>query len=314
VSDELSSADPLGAALQLLRMNGIFYCRCELSEPWALSLPPFRDCMMFHVVTSGEIRLEVDGEEDARLRKGELALLTRGEGHRLRGESDVPAPDLFAVPRELISEKYELLRMGQGRRRATVMCGVVRFDHPAARQLVALLPKLITFDAREGTEARWVQGTISFMTREATALQAGGETVITRLADVLVIQAIRSWIAKDAAARTGWFGALRDAHIGRALTKLHREPTKKWTLTTLAAEAGLSRSGFAARFKELVGETAVRYAARLKMQEAFVALRHGDASVSELASRFDYESEAAFSRAFKRLMGVSPGVARRGAR
>jgi len=274
-------------------------------------LPPFRDCMTFHVVTSGQVHLEIEGQEAGLLRKGELVLVPHGEGHDLRGETKIPAPDLFAVQRQLISEKYEQIRMGGGGTRATLMCGVVRFDHPAARQLVAMLPKLIKVEARGTAEAKWLQSTIRFMTSEASTLQAGGETIITRLADVLVIQAIRSWIAQDASARTGWFGALRDPQIGRALTKLHQEPTRRWTLAKLATEAGMSRSAFAARFKALVGESAVRYAARLKMQDAFVALRDGDASIGEMAARFDYDSEAAFSRAFKRLMGASPGSVRR---
>jgi len=312
LTDAFRSSDPLGAALHLLRMNGIFYSRCEFTEPWALSLPPFPDCMMFHVVMAGEVRLDVGGDRLGVLQKGDLALVPRGEGHILRGGREVEAPDLFAIPRERLSEKYELIRRGGGGRATTVFCGVVRFDHPAARQMVALLPKVLKVSGRRSPESKWIESTIRFMTSEARSLRAGGETVITRLADVLVIQAIRAWIAEDAGARTGWFAALRDGQIGRALAALHRDPTRRWTLAALAGEAAMSRSAFAARFKELVGESAVRYSARLKMQAAFVALRDEAASIGELAARFDYESEAAFSRAFKRFMGTSPGSVRRG--
>jgi AraC-like DNA-binding protein len=126
-----------------------------------------------------------------------------------------------------------------------------------------------------------------------------------------VIQAIRSWIARDPAAQTGWLGALRDKQIGRAIALIHRDPTRSWTVASLAISIGMSRSAFAARFTQLVGETAMRYASRWKMQAALTQLRETNLSIAELASRLGYDSEAAFSRAFKRTVGVSPGATRR---
>ena len=143
-------------------------------------------------------------------------------------------------------------------------------------------------------------------------MRPGGETVITRLADILVIQAIRSWISRDPVAQTGWLGALRDKQIGRAIALIHRDPERSFTLGSLAGAVGMSRSAFAARFTTLVGEPAMRYAARWKMHAAQMWLKEGDAALAEVARRLGYESEAAFSRAFKRLMGVTPGSVRRG--
>lgn len=311
MSDALSPIDPLGGALHFLRMTGIFYCRCEFTAPWGLTLPIFQDCMMFHVVMEGELLLEVEGADRCRLSKGDLALVPHGEGNRLLGGENLAAPNLFDVPRELLSDKYELIRLGGGGRSTKVICGVVRFDHPAARHLIPLLPKLIKVRAQSSTETEWIESTIRFIAAEARELRPGGETVITRLADVLVIQAIRSWIEVDPAARTGWFGALRDKQLGRALTQIHRHPTRRWTLGALASEAGMSRSAFAALFTQLVGESAVRYTARFKMQTAFVLLKDDGSSIAEVATRLGYDSEAAFSRAFKRFMGVSPGSIRR---
>ena len=136
--------------------------------------------------------------------------------------------------------------------------------------------------------------------------------MITRLADILVIQAIRSWIARDPAARSGWLGALRDPQIGRAIARVHDDPSAAWTVASLAASVGMSRSAFAARFTDLVGEPVMRYVARWQMHAALMWLREEDASVAEVANRLGYESEAAFSRAFKRVIGVPPGAARRG--
>jgi AraC-like DNA-binding protein len=154
--------------------------------------------------------------------------------------------------------------------------------------------------------------------REDKELRPGGETVITRLADILVIQAIRSWIAQDPSAQTGWLGALRDKQVGRAITLIHRDPARAWTVASLAAEVAMSRSAFAARFTELVGEPPMHYVARWRMHVArwrmhvaLASLREDGATLGEVAMRLGYQSEAAFSRAFKRFIGVSPGSVRR---
>jgi AraC-like DNA-binding protein len=304
--------EPLGEALHFLRMTGTFYCRSEFTAPWGLTLPPMADCMMFHLVTSGECRLDVDGAKSQPLRPGDLALVPHGAGHRLSsGGARVRAPGLFDLPRELVSERYEILRHGGGGEPTTMICAVVRFDHPAAQQLVSMLPKVIRVDAWSSPEMDWIQSTLRLITCEARELRAGGETVITRLADILVIQAIRSWIADDPAGQSGWLGALRDRQIGRALTLIHRDPGQQWTLESLASKLGMSRSAFAARFTQLVGEPPMHYVARWKMHSALQWLREGKPSLADLAARLGYESEAAFSRAFKRFNGISPGSARR---
>jgi len=272
----LPPVDPLGEALHFLRMTGVMYCRSEFTAPWALELPPFDDCLMFHVVTAGRCQLEVNGSDDRVLQPGEFALVPHGAGHRLTSNPRVPAVKLFDLPRELASDRYEILRHGGGGAATTIICGAVRFDHPAAHRLVTLLPNVITIDVWNSRELEWVQSTLRLMAIEAQEMRPGGETVVTRLADILVIQAIRSWMSKDPAARTGWLGALQDKQIGHALTLVHRDPAHPWTVESLAKEVGMSRSAFAARFTSLVGE-----------------------------------SEAAFSRTFKRFIGSSPGAVRR---
>lgn len=304
--------DPLGEALHFLRMSGVFYCRSEFTAPWALELPPFENCVMFHTVAAGECWVEVEGADPHRLRPGELALVPHGAGHRLSSAPEVPAAKLFDLDREFVSERYEILRHGGGGAAATAICGVVQFDSPAAHQLMQLLPRLITVSGwGSAPEADWIHSTLRLMADEAREFHAGGEAVITRLADILVIQALRAWIATDPAAKTGWLGALQDKHIGRALAAIHRSAAPPWSLESLAAEVGLSRSAFAERFTELVGEPAMRYVLRWKMQTALNWFKRDGAAVAEVASRLGYDSEAAFSRAFKRVIGVAPGAARR---
>jgi AraC-like DNA-binding protein len=192
-----------------------------------------------------------------------------------------------------------------------MVCGAVRFDHPAAQHLVKLLPRMICIDVASSPHMDWINSTLRFMAAEAQELRPGGEAVITRLADILVVQTIRAWLEQDPVAQTGWLGALQHKQIGRAISLIHRDPARGWTLTSLAAEVAMSRSAFAARFTELVGEPAMHYAARWRMNLAVTWLKEDDAPLCHLASRLGYDSEAAFSRAFKRFIGVSPGAIRR---
>jgi AraC-like DNA-binding protein len=291
-------------------MSGTFYCRSEFTAPWGLDLPPIEGCLMFHVVTSGRAWLEVEGAEPRWLQPGDLALVPHGRGHRLTSDPGAEAAPLFDLPRELVSERYEVLRHGGGGAATSLVCGAVRFDHPAAHHLVRLLPKVICVEAWSSPQMEWLQSTLRFMAAEARELRPGGETVITRLADILVIQAIRSWMAQDPAAETGWLGALQDKALGRAIAVIHRDPAREWTVASLASEVAMSRSAFSARFTRLVGESPMHYVARWRMHVALNLLREDTAPLADLASRMGYQSEAAFSRAFKRFIGMSPGAAR----
>jgi AraC-like DNA-binding protein len=311
--DPFPPSDPLGEALHFLRMNGAFYCRSELTAPWGLTMPPMPGYIWFHVVTSGRLWLET-GEEDAGwIQPGGLALVPHGEGHVLRSERGAPAPGILELERESVSDRYEILRHGRGGSPTGLMCGAVRFEHPAARNLIQILPTTIHIEASSSSRTEWMQSMLRLMAAEAAEFRPGGEAVITRLGDILVIQAIRAWMESDPAAQTGWLGALQDPQIGRAISLIHRDPARDWTVASLADELAMSRSAFAARFTELVGEPVMRYVARWRMHVAVAALNDEDATVGELADRLGYRSEAAFSRAFKRVIGISPGAVRRAA-
>jgi AraC-like DNA-binding protein len=303
-------ADPLGEALHFLRMSGTFYCRSEFTAPWALAIPPMQSCLMLHVVIAGQSFLEVDGAPEQVLRPGELTLVPHGEGHLLTSSTGLPGAKLFETDREQVSERYEVLRLGGGGERTTMICALFQFDDPAAQQLIAVLPKVIKVDSWAAPQSDWIQSTLRMMAAEAREMRPGGETLITRLADILVIHAIRFWIAHAPSEQMGWLGALRDPHIGPTISKIHRDPGHPWTLDSLAAEAFMSRSAFSARFTELVGESAMRYVTRWRMNDARLRLERG-ATITEIAIALGYESEAAFSRAFKRHLGVPPGAAKR---
>ena len=305
--------DPLGETLHLLRLTGTLYCRSELTAPWGVDLPAFEGCMMFHVVTAGHCWLEVEGDEPRLLQQGSLALVPHGTGHRIRSSQTAEAEPLFDIPVEQVSDRYEIMRYGGAGELTHLTCGVVRFDHVAGQQLMALLPRVLQIDTWADDEGSWLQSTLRFIAREARELRPGGETVITHLADILIIQAIRSWIDSAPQADRGWLAALRDDQVGRALAAIHREPEKDWTVALLAKEVGMSRSGFSARFTSLVGESSMRYLTQWRMQLARAQLLETSDSLSVLADRLGYQSEAAFSRAFKRVFGVSPGSLRHAA-
>lgn len=303
-------SDPVGEALHLLKLNGTYYCRSELQAPWGVELPPFEGHMMFHVVTRGECWLEVSGEKPHLLRQGSLALIPHGTGHTVRSDLNHETQPLFDIPVESVSERYEIMHYGGDGELTQLTCGLVRFDHVAGQQIVALLPRILQIDTWEEEQGEWIQSTLQLITREAKELRPGGETVITHLADILVIQAIRSWLETLNLPDKNWLSALRDKQIGRALAAIHRHPEQEWRVATLAAEARMSRSGFSARFTELVGFTAMRYVTRWRMLIARTQLLESSEPLVVFAERFGYQSEAAFCRAFKREFGVSPGSIR----
>jgi AraC-like DNA-binding protein len=304
-------AGPLGETLHMFRLTGTLYCRAELSAPWGIDVPTLPGCMTLQVVTAGRCWLEVDGTEPQLIGPGSLTLIPDGIAHRFRSAPDASTEPLFDIPVQRLSDRYEIMRHGGGGELTQVTYAVLRPDHIAARRLVAQLPPVLHLDRFDDDETGWLHSTLRLVTREAQTLQPGGETMLTRLADVLVIQVIRAWLDTAPEARQGWLAALRDEQIGQALTALHRAPEHDWSVAELARHAGMSRSAFAARFTELVGEPVIRYLANWRLQLAHDHLRQSAEPLPVVARRFGYQSEAAFCRAFKRVYGMPPGQLRR---
>ncbi len=303
-------SDPLGQILHLLRLTGTLYCRSELTAPWAIDMPPIEACMMFHVLIEGRAELVIDASV-VELRRGSVTLVPHGRGHLMRSDEKAPVEGLFEISVEKVSDRYEVMRYGGGGASTRLLCGVMRFDHAAARQLIDALPPVIHVDAWEEDEGSWLQSTVRLLGREARELRPGGETVITRLADIVVVQMLRAWLESAPQATTGWLGALHHPQIGRAMACLHRDPARGWTVESLAQEVGMSRSAFAAHFREFVGESAMRYLTRWRLELARMELAEGHrTALAEIAEKVGYRSEPAFCRAFKREFGVSPGRVR----
>ncbi|MEN0130258.1 MAG: AraC family transcriptional regulator, partial [Brevundimonas sp.] len=286
--------DPVGEALHRLRVTGVFYCRTEARGPWAVDMPAFGDCVSFHVVTAGECWVEVEGAPPVRLVAGDLALVPHGRGHVLRSAPGVPSlGPVDQLPQEFVSEHYSVLRQGEHGERTDLICGVLSIDGPAARMLLELLPPVVLVPG--GAAQPWVASTVGLMAAELAATRPGGEAVTTRLADILVIQAIREWV-EGQSSTTGWLGALRDPQLGAAVAAIHRAPALPWTVASLAREAAMSRSAFAARFTEIVGVPAMQYVTAWRMHVATDLLAAGE-PVARVAGATGYDSEASFGRA-----------------
>lgn len=310
--------DYLGEALHLIKLSGTFYCQSELRAPWGIDMPPFEDCLMIHIITAGHGWLKLEGEPPIHVQQGSLVMLPHGRGHILTSDPDLPATPLFDIPVQQVSDRYEIMEFGgadgQGAgegelTRAT--CCVARFDHVAGQQLIRHLPRIMVVNTWEEAEGSWLRSTLRYMAHEARQLSPGGETVMSHLADIMIIQAIRTWLETAPQASIGWLAALRDQQIGRTLAAIHRNPGDNWTIARLASVAGMSRSGFSARFTELMGESAMRYLTNWRMQIARLQLKGGSDPMIAVAERLGYQSEAAFSRAFKRVFGMAPGQARK---
>lgn len=168
------------------------------------------------------------------------------------------------------------------------------------------LPEIIIM-RNDNPDNEWLLGLIRLMIGEARKMSPGGDTIITRISDILVVQAIRHWLEHAPLARSGWLGALRDVKIGKAIALIHRHPAHPWSVAELAGNIGVSRSSFAARFLELVGETPMRYVRPWRFRVATNWLSDTDLPLAEIAHKLDYQSESAFRRAFEILHRSNSG-------
>ncbi|MBA2674831.1 AraC family transcriptional regulator [Ramlibacter sp.] len=302
------SLDPLDRVLHHLRMSGTFYCAAHYASPWGVALPELRGEGRLHLVTEGRAVVYGPHVGSVELGPGDFVLLPRGVAHNVADRVGSPLlPYLDIVP-QLLSQRYAQFRHGEGPG-TRLVCVSVRFDDAASMRLLALLPALIHVRA-DTQEGRAMEQVVRMLADEARHPRAGGEAVLTRLADILVVQAMRWWLANAGEAQFGWLGALRDPQVGRVIALIHRRPEHPWTLASLAGEAALSRSALAERFKALVGQPVMRYLASWRMHLALASLQQGRADVGELAERVGYQSESAFNRAFKRHLGRTPGAVR----
>src|SRR5262249_3679137 len=306
-----SVTDVLTTVIETLRIRGSVFCRSELRSPWGMSLQG-HGIAHFHIVERGRCALRLLGvRHPVHLDAGDLVMVPHGSGHILSDPEVVPARAMIAVE-ELDSQGACRYLCNSGRGAETrLVCGAFRFERDHVHPLLSLLPPLIYLPSSDGHVPDWLEATVRLLAAQTRARRAGTETIVTRLTDVIFVQLLRAWAERLPVGQGGWLGALRDPQIGAALGLIHREPHKPWTIATLAAAVGSSRSPFAARFRELVGEPPLTYLTRWRMQSAAALLGEGRLTVAEIAERVGYESLPAFGKAFKRRTGGSPSSWRR---
>jgi AraC-like DNA-binding protein len=306
---EERALDVMSDVLGLLRLRGQVFCRTELSAPWGLSFTA--EQAQFHVLEQGSCFLQtVDSKEAVGLSAGDLVILPHGRGHRL-----FDAPESRVVPiKSVVDPQRERplgpIQFGGGGAQTHLLCGRFRFDARLAASILSGLPPVIHVTGSHGRPVEWLELTIQFLRAEAHSTAPGSSIAMSRLVDLLFVEAIRHWLATSESRPLGWIGALRDPRIGAALVRMHAQPERGWDVETLASEAAMSRSSFAQHFVTLVGEPPSKYLTRWRVYLAARLLQVPGATISQVAERVGYDSEAAFSRVFKRYMRVGPAAFR----
>ncbi|MFV2061740.1 MAG: AraC family transcriptional regulator [Gammaproteobacteria bacterium] len=294
----------LGETLHYLKLSSVFYCKSDLSGSWGVSLPSMPETSMFHIVTAGACSIECEGQS-LELKAGDFVFVPKGQGHILRSDSTAKISDLFDLPTKQISQYYETLSIGDHKNdKTTILCGVVKLEHPSASFLINAMPSMIYLESTKTTYSNWMSHSVRLIAEEAEQTHLGGETILTRLADVLVIQGLRYWIT-NSDTKQGWLSAIQDKRIGKSLALIHSKPGTQWTLESLAKEIGMSRTAFATKFTELVGEPMLQYLTKWRMNLAVMKLKEGEKVSPDLIEQLGYKSESAFRRTFKKIIGCN---------
>jgi AraC-like DNA-binding protein len=316
------NADVLSDVLRAVRLTGAVYYDFELSSPWVAEAPASREIaakvmpqsqrvIEYHVVARGSCWGHAVGEDPMRLSEGDLIIFPQGDAHVLSsapGMRSTPDMSVFAKPATALPIMFEL--GGGGAERARLVCGFLGCDEHPYNPLLAALPRVIHLPAADASKG-WLGTLLNMAIKESGSARAGGENVLARVSELMFVEAIRRYLEILPPTQTGWLAGLRDPVVGQALAALHGDPRQPWTVERLARLVGLSRSVFAERFTAMAGDPPMQYLALWRMQLASRLLIDGR-RVSEVASSVGYESEAAFSRAFKKLVGEAPATWRRG--
>jgi AraC-like DNA-binding protein len=301
-----------------LRLDGVEYGRCILRGPWAVAFPAQRSAR-FHFVGSGGCWLRTAGTDWVRLKPGDAVLLPHGSFHVLASAPDVPAVDIDSLARVPVSENIYLVgdprqaRPAEDGAPADVMfCGALRFNLDPLHPLIAMMPAVMLTGDLAQKDAT-VPALLEAMEREVALDRIGACGILARLADALAASIIRAWVECGCSDSTGWVAAVRCPRIGKVIAAVHADPERDWNVPEMAALMGASRSSFAEAFTRTLGESPAKYVAKVKMFQARRWIAHDGMRVATAADRLGYESEASFSRAFKRVIGHAPSAAREGA-
>ncbi len=289
-----------------LRVKQAAYTRVEVTAPWGFDFIPYRHTK-FGVVSEGCCYLDLkQGEAPVKLERGSCYLLTRGDAFRLR---DTPEGMTIDFEEALNYLQGRLLRYGGGGESCTVVGGRFIFEDEAYPRILDLLPPLVHFRVDQ-QELDSLLATVELLGKEAVNRATGSEMMINRLAELFFIQTLRGYHTANPTSQIGWLGSAADERLSQAVCLIHQQYHLPWSVASLAKEVGMSRAVFAARFKAHLGIAPMAYLTRHRLEQAQQKLQRPQAVMAKIAQEVGYSSEAAFSKAFKRTMGVSPGAYR----
>jgi AraC-like DNA-binding protein len=316
--------DPLSDLLRVVRLDGAFFYAVEAAGSWSIDtvaakelspriMPSAEHLISYHVVTHGRCYAGLIGEEQVELGADDVIVFPHGDAHVMSSGRGLRAdPHVHTTTTSRYAQTVVLGE--QEPREVSLVCGFLGCDRRPFNPLLAALPHRLHM---RGISSAWLQGFTRQVTAEAHLGRPGADSVVTRLAEVMFIEVLRRYLQELPPGETGWLAALRDEVVGRVLRLFHSRPAHPWTLDELAREAASSRSSVAKQFALLVGQPPMQYLTQWRMQIAANLLAQSGAKVAAVGAEVGYESEAAFSRAFKNATGLAPGTwreARRTAR
>lgn len=312
-----SASAPLDLALERLRLQGAIFFRAEFTEGWAYQSPPpelagllhpgARRLIQFHIVACGTCWVALDNGERRWASRGDVIVLPYGDQHCVGGAEPaetVPIMTLFSPPPW---ETLPVLHHGDGGDRTDLVCGYLHSEDPLFDPAMGALSPVFVVRPPEGPVAHWVQSSIDYALAVSSA-SLPAEPPSTKLPELLLIDVLRLYLRTAPAIERGWIAALRDPILAPAMAQLHAKPDRKWTVADLAASAAVSRSMLDERFRQVLGLSPIRYLVEWRMHLAEELLATTDHTLATIAHRVGYESEEAFSRAFKRRRGTAPGT------
>jgi AraC-like DNA-binding protein len=311
------SIDALSDVLSAVRLEGAVFYDVHARTPWATSAPPAKELAPFvlpgsehvieyHLIVAGTCWGNIDGETPVLLGAGDVVAFPQGDPHVLASQPTQSASDAPAnrIRRPVGGQLPVMIVDGGSGEETRLVCAFIGCDARPFNPLLATLPRMIHVRGGGGLLEYLMHAAVT----ESSERRSGGETVLARLAELLFVEIVRRHIATLPPEQTGWLAGLRDVFVGRTLACLHDRPAHDWSLDELASSVGLSRSALAERFMHFLGIPPIQYLAKWRMQLAASLLAGGTASVAEAARAVGYGSEAAFSRAFKKLVGVPPAA------
>ena len=331
------SQDTLSNVLRSVRLRTAVFYYVSCDGRWAAEAPASREIaaavmpdadhvMEYHVLTAGECWAGIVGQPPIKMQRGDILLLAQGDPHVVSSEPGMRADPAIDSYFELgrtqrpfrIHHENETVHVDREGKlppptpttgSANFVCGFIGCDVRPFNPLLATLPRLLHLPADGGSS--WSEQFATFAAAECAANRPGSEAVLERLAEMMFVDAIRRHVDQLPEHTTGWLAALRDRFVGRALALMHERPSAPWTIEDLSSQVGLSRSALHERFVSLLGQPPVQYLTSWRMQLASRKLLEGRSSIAAVAVDVGYDSEAAFARAFKRLVGMPPAAWRR---